>query len=218
MTRKDFLEHFGLLLHLAAFAMLTVEGETDFKRGLFHYTQKAKLTGWNPGLHARFTSEKFAPHDPANPANHALHYFGRLLLWAAHTLSSSVFRSAGLVFDAQADYVSLHNTLCHIEDSEICVGTEGQPFREADDHFTARLCRSALAALLRETTQQRPHNFGAPANLVENSQLIRIGIPEQGIARSLRYFHVLGNDEKLIALCKDYSVSPPEEMLPKALN
>lgn len=196
MKRKDFLDGLGALFHLGGFVLLATGEEEQFRQGLFQYSLGARLTGWNSLLHERFCSQSLTPKNPNHEAHHALLYFGRLMYWGAQTLASREHQSSGLVFDGSTDYVCLHNTMCHVDEAEVCVGDD---FRHETDNYVAQLCRTVVASLLRDDASHNAklvdHPFGTPTPLVENNRIIRCRLPEGWITSGLRHFEVLKDDD-----------------------
>ena len=206
--RTEFLERLGTLFHLAAFACLATSTEEEFRMGLFQYAMNARLTGWNDVLHGEKISDALRPNDQSHPSHAALVYFGRLLLWAHTALSSADTGLRGLEFAAdRVSYASLHNTLCEVEVSE---ASSENGSRELD-HFTAHLCRTAVAGLLRENSGKIRHRFSIANSLVEGSEQIRVGLPRYWVAASLRHFGVMKVTE-ILTLCRDYGIDLPKEV------
>jgi len=212
------LEKVATLLHLGAFWINWRSDEAfAYRRGLLQYAKTASLTGWDPRIHNWLNTRRAELTDQQGPASQAVDYFARLLLWA--TTSLSTYGASGLAFlstdeSASSYYSSLHNTLCCIKRSEICVDEADKQFQEQNDNIAARLCRVALAGLVRENASQsgknlRGHSFALrPLRLVEDGARVRIGLPPDRIGSMLASHGV--SSGHVNALCRNYGLPGQE--------
>jgi len=184
--------HLAILFHLAAFSVdWVLTKDYEYHQGLFQYAKKSTLTGWPDCVHAPLAANRESLSAQQDTCQTAQAYFARLLLWGQTTLGSSKYGSSGLDYAREpGQYASLHNTLCAVPKDEVEVPVNGR-FPAETDNLAAKICRLAVAGLLRENETRggkefRGHRLGLPRHelLVEDAT-IRLGTLPGSLAKSL---------------------------------